>query len=132
MVSKVSSSKWDEVKLKKQAEKTVSPDVIFIKSGYEHIKIDVVKIRFIQSDADYTEIFTADKKYLSQEPLRYWEEYLDSKKFVRIHKSFILNISKIERIIGNQVCLDEKTKIPIGRAYKESFMKRVINKRTLS
>ena len=131
-VSKVAPPKAEELGRKRQAEKTSSPDVIFIKSGYEHIKIDVVDIRFIQSDADYTEIFTANKKYLSQEPLRYWEEYLDSNKFVRIHKSFILNISKIERINGNQVCLDEHTKIPVGRAYKESFMKRVINKRTPS
>jgi len=107
-------------------ENSSSSDVLFIKSGYEHIKIDVADIRFIQSDADYTEIFTAEKKYLSQEPLRYWEEYLDSKKFVRIHKSYILNISKIQKIVGNQVRLDENTNLPIGRAYKEDFMKHVI------
>ncbi len=126
-VSKVSPSKSEDLKPKNQTENTSSPEVIFIKSGYERIKVDVAEIRFIQSDADYTEIITAEKKYLSQEPLRYWEEYLDSRKFVRIHKSYILNISKIEKISGNQVCLDEKTKIPVGRAYKESFMKHVIN-----
>ena len=101
-------------------------DVIFIKSGYEHIKIDISDIRFIQSDSDYTEIFTAEKKHLSQEPLRYWEASLDSKRFVRIHKSYILNISKIRKVVGNQVRLDEKTTLPIGRAYKEGFMKRIL------
>ena len=103
-----------------------SPEVIFIKSGYEHIKVNVADIRFIRSDSDYTEIFTTSKKYLSQEPLRYWEEYMDSNKFVRIHKSYILNIAKIEKIIGNRVRLDERTALPIGRAFKESFMKHVI------
>ena len=125
-VSKVLPPKSEALKAKSQTENNSSPEVIFIKSGYERIKVNVAEIRFIQSDADYTEIFTAEKKYLSQEPLRYWEEYLDSKKFVRIHKSYILNISKIEKISGNQVCLDEKTKIPVGRAYKEAFMKHVL------
>jgi DNA-binding LytR/AlgR family response regulator len=123
-VSKVPSGKS---KQERKTENSPSPDVIFIKSGYEHIKIDVSNIRFIQSDSDYTEIFTGEKKYLSQEPLRYWEENLDPKKFMRIHRSYILNISKIEKIIGNQVRLDGRTNLPIGRAYKEGFMKNIIN-----
>lgn len=125
-VSKVPILKSEGPKPKNQIEIASSPEVIFIKSGYEHIKIDVADIRFIQSDADYTEIFTSEKKYLSQEPLRHWEEYLDPKKFVRIHKSYILNTSKIKKIIGNQVRLDEKTNLPIGRAYKKQFMKNLI------
>ena len=106
-ISKVPSASKKE--MENSAADESSPDLIFIKSGYEHIKIDVSDIRFIQSDADYTEIFTAEKKYLSQEPLRHWEETLDTKKFIRIHKSYILNISKIQKVTGNQVRLDEKT-----------------------
>ncbi|MEP3210749.1 MAG: LytTR family DNA-binding domain-containing protein [Maribacter sp.] len=125
-ISKVKSPISQEVKGENQMENTALSDMIFIKSGYEHIKIDVADIFYIASDSDYTEISTAEKKYLSQEPLRFWEEQLDSKKFVRTHKSFILNISKIEKIIGNQVRLDDQTKIPIGRAFKERFMKHVL------
>ncbi len=101
-------------------------EVIFIKSGYELIKLIVSDIHFIHSDADYTEVFTTEKKYLSQEPLRYWEETLDNEQFIRTHRSYILNISKIEKIVGNQVLLDEQTRIPIGRAYKENFMQHVL------
>jgi len=125
-VSKVPILKPEGVMHLNQIENSFLPEVIFIKSGYEHIKVEVADIRFIQSDADYTEIYTSKKKHLSQEPLRHWEEYLDSKKFVRIHKSYILNISKIQKIIGNQVRLDESTNLPIGRAYKKVFMKIVI------
>src|SRR5690554_1950219 len=109
-----------------QEENSASAAAIFIKSGYEHIRIDVTDILYVRSDADYTEIFTEEKKYLSQEPLRYWEEHLDQKKFVRIHRSFIINTSKIEKIIGNLVYLIEKTTVPVGRAYKESFMKHIL------
>ncbi len=106
---------------------TNATDVIFIKSGYELIKVNIADICFIQSDADYTEVVTAEKKYLSQEPLRFWEETLDSKQFVRTHKSYILNISKIQKIIGNQVRLEKHANIPIGRTYKDNFMQRVLN-----
>ena len=99
---------------------------IFIKSGYEHIKVKIEDIFYIKSDADYTELFLSNRKYLSSEPLRYWLEDLQANQFVRIHKSFIVNTSKIEKIGGNQVYLGENMVIPIGRAYKESFIEKFV------
>lgn len=101
------------------------PASLFIKSGYEHIKIRVDDILYIKSDGDYTELFLPQKKYLASEPLRYWETYLDSNQFVRIQKSFIINTLKIEKIVGNQVYLSGKVQVPIGRAYKEDFIKKI-------
>lgn len=125
-VSKMPSSKTPTKDSKEEVQSISFKEAIFIKSGYEHIKIAVSDIQFIQSDADYTELFTVEKKYLSHEPLRYWEETLDSKKFVRVHKSYILNLLKIQKVVGNQVRLDGGSIIPIGRAYKEGFMKRIL------
>ncbi|MGI9553208.1 MAG: LytR/AlgR family response regulator transcription factor [Aurantibacter sp.] len=105
--------------------KTVRKE-IYIKSGYEHIKLLVKDIIYIKSDADYTEIFTPEKKYLSAEPLRFWTESLNENQFARTHKSYIVNTSKIEKIVGNQINLVDKTKIPIGRAFKEDFMKSLL------
>ncbi len=99
---------------------------IFVKSGYEHLKINIADIVYIKSDADYTELVTADKKYLSSEPLRYWMENLDPKRFVRSHKSFVINTAKIEKVMGNQIYMTDQIKAPIGRAYKESFMKHLL------
>jgi DNA-binding LytR/AlgR family response regulator len=99
---------------------------IFIKSGYELIKITINDILFIKSDADYTEIMIENKKHLSSEPLRYWEENLNDKQFVRVHKSYIVNTSKIEKIVGNQLHLANKILVPIGRAYKEIFLNKFI------
>jgi DNA-binding LytR/AlgR family response regulator len=99
---------------------------IYIKSGHEHIKIRISDIIHIQSDADYTEIHTLKRKLLSNEPLRHWLNELEGHHFFRIHKSFILNTEKIERISGNLVYLVNHNKIPIGRAYKEDFMKSLL------
>lgn len=99
---------------------------IFIKSGYEHIKVIINNILFIKSDADYTEIILLEKKHLSSEPLRYWLENLDNNQFMRVHKSYIVNTNKIEKVSSNQIFLDEKTVVPIGRAFKEAFAGRFL------
>ncbi|MEM9850298.1 MAG: LytTR family DNA-binding domain-containing protein, partial [Bacteroidota bacterium] len=100
--------------------------IIFIKSGYEHIKIDTAAIVYIKSDADYTELHLNNKKYLSSESLRHWLATLDAQQFVRIHKSYIINSTKIEKVIGNQIYLNKASVVPIGRAYKESFVHRFL------
>ena len=99
---------------------------IFIKSGYDHIKISVDDIIYIKSDADYTELFLPGKKHLSSEPLRYWLEYLDPSQFMRIHKSYIINTGKVEKMSGNQLFLIGEVVVPIGRAYKDNFVNRFI------
>ncbi len=108
----------------KTIENTISPQrkAIFIKSGYELIKITIDDILYIKSDADYTEIIVGDKKYLSNESLRYWTETLDNQQFVRVHKSYIINTQEIKKIVGNQLFINKETVVPIGRAYKESFI----------
>lgn len=99
---------------------------LFIKSGYEHIKVDREDIGYIQSDADYTEVVLPDQKILSAEPLRYWMELLPADQFVRIHKSFIVNVAKIAKVSGNRVFLTDGAVVPIGRAYKEEFAERFL------
>lgn len=101
------------------------PETLFIKTGYEHVKIVVQDIWYIQSDADYTELFLENKKYLSSETLKHWEETLDDQHFVRIHKSYLVNLQKIERVTASTVYLPKDTPIPIGRAYKENFLKKL-------
>jgi len=99
---------------------------IFIKSGYEHIKIRIADILYIKSDTDYTELYLTGKKYLSSESLRYWLEQLNPSLFTRVHKSYIINTAKIEKVVGNQVYLMNEVVIPIGRAYKDQFLNRFI------
>lgn len=94
---------------------------IFIKSGYEHIRVSVEDILLIRSDADYTELVTPEKKYLSNDSLKSWLERLDG--FVQVHKSFLINPRRIRKVAGNQIYLEGNQVAPIGRAFKEDFMK---------
>ncbi len=99
---------------------------IFIKSGYEHVKITIDDMLYIKSDADYTELVLPQKKYLSADSLRQWLELLNPEQFTRVHKSFIVNTRKITKMVGGQIYLTDKIVIPIGRAYKDEFVARFI------
>ncbi|SHG99566.1 LytR/AlgR family response regulator transcription factor [Flagellimonas flava] len=106
--------------------KEKTKDYLYIKSGHEHVKIWLDAILHIDSDSDYTEVVTKEKKYLSHEPLRHWLENLPEKQFIRVHKSHIVNTEKIEKLVGNQIHLLGGIRIPIGRAFKEHFIKNVL------
>jgi DNA-binding LytR/AlgR family response regulator len=99
---------------------------IFIKSGFDHIRIKIDDIVYIKSDADYTEIHLENKKHLSTETLRFWEQSLPALQFSRIHKSYIVNTEKVLKVSGNQIHLEKQKVIPIGRAYKNEFIEQFI------
>ena len=99
---------------------------IFIKTGYEHIRIATDDILYIKSDADYTELMLSHKKHLSSEPLRNWLEILDPQQFARVHKSYIVNTARIVKVLGNQIYLNHEAVVPMGRAYKDAFAARFL------
>lgn len=95
-------------------------EFLFVKVGKDHQRIEVAQIHFIKSDGDYTHLFLADKKHLVSQPLRYWIEILNAKYFCQVHKSYLVNVSRIQRVSGNQVYIGIH-KLPIGRTYREAF-----------
>lgn len=113
------------VKVENEIDNTL--DEVYIKSGYDHIRVKTEDIIYIMSDSDYTELYLKEKKHLSSDSLRYWEEFLSEKKFMRIHKSYIINTTKIVKVSGNQVFLENDNVVSIGRAYKNDFTKRFMN-----
>lgn len=126
-VNKVPVNPGDNKNTPESAIRTKSsPEMLFIKSGYEHLKIQVSDIRYIQSEADYTEIFTSGKKYLTSHSLRHWLQTLGDGLFVQIHKSFIVNSANITKVSGNRIYFDSDTHVPIGRAYKEGFVEQYL------
>ena len=99
---------------------------LFIKSGYEHIRIATSDIIYIKSDADYSEIHLPQKKYLSSEPLKNWLEILDLHQFSRVHKSYIVNTAKIVKVMGNQLYMINEAVVPVGRAYRDDFTEKFL------
>lgn len=106
-----------------QIEKTpLKDDRIYIKSGYEHYKVIIDRIIYINSDADYTDIYTENNKFISSESLKHWEEKLSEFQFIRVHKSYIINLKKINKATTRFIFMEGNYKIPIGRTYKNMVL----------
>lgn len=97
-------------------------DDLFIKSGYDYLKVHIKDILYIKSDSDYTELLTAKNKYVSTESLKYWANKFKNLPFAQVHKSFIVHITHIKKVSSNTIYFENGAEVPIGRAYKESFM----------
>ena len=107
--------------------------VIFVKSDYKIVRIDIDHIRYIEAMSEYLRISCDDKEkpvivLLSMKKI---EEHLPSDKFMRIHRSFIINLDKITEVKKNHVILEGDASMPIGDNYKEAFMS-YLNKRILT
>lgn len=92
----------------------------FIKSGHQQVKIFVDDILYIEAAGNYMSVVTAGKKIMSLLSMKEAMDLLPEGRFVRIHKSFVVAIDKIEAIDRHEVTLGGK-KIPIGVTYREHF-----------
>jgi DNA-binding LytR/AlgR family response regulator len=100
---------------------------IFVKSDYKLVKIEIPEIQYIESLKDYVKIFVGDKPVITLSSMKAIEEKLIAPDFIRIHRSFIVNIRKIQYIHRNYVKIGEK-EIPIGDNYKDNFLQ-IINQK---
>jgi DNA-binding LytR/AlgR family response regulator len=119
---------WFELVQAKNQSMEVSNEkkFLFVKSEYKQIKIDLDEIDLIEGLKDYAKIWLTGnpKAILTLMSLKKLEEELPSQKFMRIHRSFIISLNKIESIERNQVVIREKH-IPISDQYKEVFQEYV-------
>lgn len=105
------------------------PDYIFVKSGYDILKINISDILFIEGLKDYVKIFVPPHPILTLMNLKAIVDKLPPNKFIRVHRSYIVAIEKIKAIRKNKIIIDDK-EIPIGEHYKEAFFQ-LINERNL-
>ncbi|MFT5892641.1 MAG: two-component system response regulator LytT, partial [Dokdonia sp.] len=87
-------------------------------------KISVDDVLFLKAEIDYVNVATEEKSILILDSLRNWIEKLKGFRFIQVHRSYIINIDKITKVYGNQVFIGKKV-IPIGKTYKEAFLKRI-------
>lgn len=95
---------------------------IFVKSSKKTYRINLNEILYIEALGDYVKIFTTERMIVSYHSMKNLENLLSPKKFPRIHKSFIVSLSRIELIEGNQVKIRDR-RIPIGTNFKAEFEK---------
>ncbi|MFK5958245.1 MAG: response regulator [Lutibacter sp.] len=98
----------------------------FVKDFKEYVKISIENLMFIKAEDNYSRLFTIGKNFILSSTLKKVEEKLPSNKFIRIHRSYIININYVDKYKENAIYIG-RHKLPVGRSYQEGFFK-LINK----
>lgn len=108
--------------LRKKAVATSQPAYIFIKDGYEQIKVAIDDILFIEAAGNYTQISLLNNPSLSTRmPISEMQALLPAQKFIRTHRAFIVAKGAVTKFDRNQIWIGEKI-IPIGPTYAQCLL----------
>ena len=99
-------------------------DTIFLKTDYRIVKVCIPDIRYIEGMSEYLKIWLEgeQKPIITLLSMKKMEERLPD-YFMRIHRSYIVNLNKIQEVNKNRVIVDAQTYLPIGDMYKEAFQR---------
>jgi len=106
--------------------KTIKRSYIFIKSGYNMERVMFDEILYVEGMLEYLQIVTTKNKLMTLQTFSSIESVLPPSNFIRVHKSFIVAIDKIDMIERNIIKVKDK-RIPIGVSYKDTFDKLLIS-----
>jgi two-component system response regulator LytT len=99
-------------------------DVLVIKADRKIYRLPFEEVLLLQAYGDYVKIQTTNKQLVPKETLNKLEKLLPEDQFIRIHRSYIIALSKVEYVEGNMVHIGDKN-IPVGKSFREEFLKRI-------
>jgi DNA-binding LytR/AlgR family response regulator len=110
---------------KKPVPESGSDDrILSFKYNYQHVQLPLHAILYIEAFDNYIKIVTPGKTYMPIMTLKAIESLLAASGFIRVHKSFIVAVSKIKSFNSEKVITDRK-QIPIGRRYRREFLEKM-------
>lgn len=100
-------------------------DFFFVKCSNKFEKIFYQDILYVEAMQNYSVIYTSEDKYMTLMSLKSVEDKLDSQRFLRVHKSYIVALDKVNSFENHELTIGE-SKIPISRNYRKEVMDRVL------
>ena len=109
-------------KVESAAPQEPETDTIFLKTDYRIVKVTIGEIRYVEAMSEYLKVWLEGqpKPIITLLSMKKMEERLPG-TFMRIHRSYIINLTKIQEVNKNRVIMDADTYLPIGDMYKEAF-----------
>jgi DNA-binding LytR/AlgR family response regulator len=104
------------------AAPTASESALYIKSGGKIVKLDINDIEYAEAQGNNVKVVTREGTFLPAITFSAFEEQLPKERFIRVHRSFIVNKAKIKVIEGNRIFIGS-TEIPIGTNYRDAFLR---------
>ena len=101
---------------------TDSDDSLFLKTDYRIVKVSIPDIRYVEAMSEYLKVWIEGetKPIITLLSMKKMQEHLPN-YFMRIHRSYIINLNKIQEVNKNRVIMDSDTYLPIGDLYKDAF-----------
>jgi DNA-binding LytR/AlgR family response regulator len=100
------------------------PDHVFLKQDSKLIRVVFSQINYIQAERDFSSVFLEDKRLLAGMHLKLMEAILPARIFLRVHRSFIVNLNRISEIKGNTLIINGH-EIPVGAGYRDELFRRL-------
>jgi len=113
-------------KFNMQVQPTFSSKIV-VKSGKKIYQLDQGDILFIETCGDYVTIQCSDKKLVVHGTLKSWEEKLKGLSFLKIHRTTIVNLQKIDHLEGNIIRIGEH-KLPVSEPFREELLEKMLGK----
>lgn len=107
----------------KPAEKSTR-DIIFVKTEYKIVKVRLNDVLYVEGLQNYVSIYTSTERIISLQNIKKMEEQLPRQQFVRVHKSYIISLDKIDCIERSRIFIGAAV-IPVGDTYKENFLEKL-------
>jgi DNA-binding LytR/AlgR family response regulator len=99
-------------------------DYIFVKTEHKIQKIELKDILYIEGLKDYISIYTKTERIITLQNMKKMEETLPKSNFIRVHKSYIIALDKIQSIERSRISINGNV-IPVGDTYRDEFYKRI-------
>ena len=111
------------------SQPSAADDTLFLKTEYRIVKVSIRDIRYIEAMSEYLKVYLESeaKPVITLLSMKKIEERLPD-NFMRIHRSYIINLNLIQEVNKNRVIMDADTYLPIGDMYKEAFQKYIDTK----
>jgi len=105
----------------KSADKMIDESFIYVKENKKVIKVYLSEIKYIEGLSEYVQVYTDRRKIITKTSMSQMEEKLPTETFLRIHKSFIISVNKIDAFTANTIEVQGK-ELPIGRSFKNAVL----------
>jgi len=107
----------------------VDSDLVFIKTSFNrkerYERINLNELLFIKSDRNYVHLVTSNKEYLVKRSMSEMEQQLSKKNFIRVHKSFLINLQSIRGVEVKQLFMDDGKSVPISETYRSILLQKL-------
>jgi len=94
---------------------------VFIKDGKSRVKIELNDLLFVKADKNYLDVYTTTKRYVVRHSIEKFISELDSPNFIKSHRSFAVNLNKIDKLNGSNLIIEDQI-IPLSRNYKNDVL----------